>query len=155
MVNARLCKKASWLAAEFGRVNFNILNCSKERSENMEIYCYRVEKCFQVMISYFIRPSMHEKKQIMLRCRLYSCTSCLAHFLFRFDKRKGFYCQVTSQGGTQCLGKGKGRHYTPMDRKSQTFLGDYYKEPNKNLVDLLQQLNKPLPDWLEPSRWLM
>ena len=62
MVNTRLCKKASWLAAEFGRVNFNILNCSKKRSENMEIYCYRVEKCFQVMISYFIRPTMHEKK---------------------------------------------------------------------------------------------
>ena len=41
MVNARLCKKASWLVAEFGRVNFNILICSKERSENMEMYCFR------------------------------------------------------------------------------------------------------------------
>ena len=59
---------------------------------------------------------------------------------------------VTSQGGTQCLGKGKGRHYTPMDTKSQKFLEDYYREPNKNLLDLLQQLNKPLPDWLKPSR---
>ena len=68
------------------------------------------------------------------------------------DKRKGFYCQVTSQGGTQCLGKGKGRHYTPMDTKSQIFLENYYKEPNNNLVDLLLQLNKPLPDWLKPSR---
>ena len=80
------------------------------------------------------------------------CILCFSCFLFRFDKRKGFYCQVTSQGGTQCLGKGKGRHYTPMDRRSQSFLEEYYKEPNQQLVDLLKQLNKPLPDWLQPGR---
>ena len=80
------------------------------------------------------------------------CTSCMVHYFFRFDKRKGFYCQVTSQGGTQCLGKGKGRHYVPMDKQSQKFLEDYYREPNKNLADLLRRLNKPLPDWLRPRR---
>ena len=74
------------------------------------------------------------------------------HCSFRFDKRKGFYCQVTSHGGTNCLGKGKGQHYGPMDAKSQRFLESYYKQPNKNLVDLLQQLKKPLPEWLKPKR---
>ena len=74
------------------------------------------------------------------------------HCSFRFNKRKGFYCQVTSHGGTNCLGKGKGRHYGPMDAKSQRFLESYYKQPNKNLVDLLQLLKKPLPEWLKPKR---
>lgn len=70
----------------------------------------------------------------------------------RFDKHKGFYCQVTSQGGTHCLGKGKGRHYVPMDEKSQRFLEDYYSKPNKILADLLQKLERPLPNWLRPAR---
>ena len=71
----------------------------------------------------------------------------------RFDKRKGFYCQVTSQGGTHCLGKGKGRHYAPIDERSQRFLEEYYQKPNKELADLLQLLKKPLPNWLRPNRW--
>ena len=72
--------------------------------------------------------------------------------MHRFDKHKGFYCQVTSQGGTHCLGKGKGRHYVPMDEKSQRFLEDYYSKPNKILADLLQKLERPLPNWLRPAR---
>lgn len=70
----------------------------------------------------------------------------------RFDKRKGFYCQVTSQGGSQCLGKGKGRHYDPLDSRSQQFLEGYYKTPNKELAELLQLFRQPLPSWLKQKR---
>ena len=77
----------------------------------------------------------------------------IPHILsLRFDKRKGFYCQVTSQGGSQCLGKGKGRHYDPLDSRSQQFLEGYYKTPNKELAELLQLFRQPLPSWLKQKR---
>ncbi|XP_068736293.1 bifunctional heparan sulfate N-deacetylase/N-sulfotransferase 4-like [Montipora capricornis] len=70
----------------------------------------------------------------------------------RFDKHKGFYCQITSQGGNQCLGKGKGRQYAPIDGKSRQFLEEYYKKPNKDLADLLRFFRRPQPSWLRPNK---
>ncbi|XP_048590221.1 bifunctional heparan sulfate N-deacetylase/N-sulfotransferase 4 [Nematostella vectensis] len=66
----------------------------------------------------------------------------------RFDKRKGFYCQITSRGKSKCLGRGKGRRYPPIDQRSREFLENYYRDPNKHLIALLRRLGKPLPQWL-------
>ena len=34
---------------------------------------------------------------------------------FRFDPKKGFWCQLLDGGKTKCLGKSKGRRYPDMD----------------------------------------
>lgn len=34
---------------------------------------------------------------------------------FRFDPKKGFWCQLLEGGKTKCLGKSKGRRYPEMD----------------------------------------
>lgn len=38
-----------------------------------------------------------------------------ASTLFRFDPKKGFWCQLLEGGKTKCLGKSKGRKYPEMD----------------------------------------
>jgi len=35
--------------------------------------------------------------------------------LYRFDPKKGFWCQLLEGGKTKCLGKSKGRKYPEMD----------------------------------------
>ena len=43
-------------------------------------------------------------------------------FLFRYDPKKGFFCQVINGDHTKCLGRSKGRHYPPMDSQSAKYL---------------------------------
>ena len=50
---------------------------------------------------------------------------------------------------TQCLGKGKGRHYTPMMPETQKYLRSLYRPHNEGLVKLLSRLGYTTPDWLE------
>lgn len=40
----------------------------------------------------------------------------------RYDPKKGFFCQVTNEDRTKCLGKSKGRQYPPMEDRSYKFL---------------------------------
>lgn len=35
--------------------------------------------------------------------------------MYRFDPKKGFWCQLLEGGKTKCLGKSKGRRYPDMD----------------------------------------
>lgn len=71
------------------------------------------------------------------------------HTKLRYDSKKKFYCPITSSGKTDCLGKGKGRRYPQMDPKSKAFLENYYMESNKKLTELLVNIGKPIPDWLQ------
>ncbi|MCL4125710.1 UNVERIFIED_CONTAM: hypothetical protein GTU68_025104 [Idotea baltica] len=66
----------------------------------------------------------------------------------RFDKRKGFFCQVTEEDRTKCLGRGKGRQYPAMDQEVEKHLKEFYKHPNIALEKLLVRLNYPVPSWL-------
>ncbi|XP_039615545.1 bifunctional heparan sulfate N-deacetylase/N-sulfotransferase 4 [Polypterus senegalus] len=65
-----------------------------------------------------------------------------------FDPQKGFWCQLLEGGRTKCLGKSKGRKYSPMDAESREFLSRYYKDHNIELSKLLHRLGQPLPSWL-------
>lgn len=40
----------------------------------------------------------------------------------RYDPKKGFFCQVTNEDRTKCLGKSKGRQYPPMEDRSYKLL---------------------------------
>ena len=74
----------------------------------------------------------------------------MTHFLrFRFDEKKGFFCQVLSGDKTKCLGRGKGRQYPPMDTRAETYLHQYYKKHNMALDKLLDRLNVARPEWLD------
>ena len=88
--------------------------------------------------------------------------------LFRFEKRKGFFCQVIKEDRTKCLGRGKGRQYLPMNDKEIKllkvidlhywmyfiddsifiFFQDFYKDNNIALEKLLVRLNYRVPSWL-------
>lgn len=41
--------------------------------------------------------------------------------MFRFDPKKGFWCQLLEGGKTKCLGKSKGRRYPDMDPEVRSF----------------------------------
>lgn len=69
--------------------------------------------------------------------------------LIKYDKNKGFFCPLTANGRTKCLGKGKGRLYPPMEDKSKKFLLDYYRLYNEHLLKLLKRLGYAIPAWLE------
>ena len=71
--------------------------------------------------------------------------------LIRFDKKKGFYCQITSNDSSKCLGRGKGRRYAPMDSQAEAILQRHYQPHNVALHKLLVRLNQPvpLPKWLK------
>ncbi|XP_021967195.1 bifunctional heparan sulfate N-deacetylase/N-sulfotransferase [Folsomia candida] len=66
----------------------------------------------------------------------------------RYDRSKGFYCQVISQNRNKCLGRSKGRHYPPMDDRSEKYLQSYYKSHNSALEKLLRRLDHSIPPWL-------
>lgn len=68
--------------------------------------------------------------------------------LLRFDKKKGFYCQITEKNGTKCLGRSKGRHYTEMDEQSKQYLHRFYHHHNVALFKMLTRLHVPIPAWL-------
>ncbi|XP_013787455.1 bifunctional heparan sulfate N-deacetylase/N-sulfotransferase-like [Limulus polyphemus] len=67
----------------------------------------------------------------------------------RYVPQKGFYCQVTQQNSTKCLGHTKGRHYPPVDPLAQKFLKAFYLSSNIALSKLLTRLRLPIPQWLE------
>lgn len=66
----------------------------------------------------------------------------------KFDAKKGFFCKIGNTGHSKCLGKGKGREYPEMSEKSRMSLKQYYKESNKKLVKIFENLRRPLPSWL-------
>lgn len=67
----------------------------------------------------------------------------------RFDKRKGFYCEVVPDTGrTKCLGRGKGRKYPPLPAEAERTLRAYYRPHNQALSKLLGRLQFDLPGWL-------
>lgn len=69
--------------------------------------------------------------------------------LCRFDSKKGFYCQVKNNR-PKCLGRSKGRHYPPMDEKSQKFLQRYYVSHNTALVKMMKRIGiRNVPNWLK------
>ncbi len=67
----------------------------------------------------------------------------------KFNKKKGFFCEVLSNGRIECLGKSKGRRYDPMDAETEKYLRDYYRLHNEALVRMLHKLGYPVPSWLE------
>merc|ERR1712136_428704 len=60
--------------------------------------------------------------------------------LIKFDKRKGFFCQIKDESRTLCLGKGKGRRYPPMDLLTENYLQKWFAKYNASLVKLLRRL---------------
>lgn len=66
----------------------------------------------------------------------------------RFDPKKGFFCQVTSDDRTKCLGKSKGRQYPPIDEQSDEYLKQFYNKHNVALSKLLDRINLEKPEWL-------
>lgn len=67
----------------------------------------------------------------------------------RYDPKKGFFCQVTNEDRTKCLGKSKGRQYPPMEDRSYKMLQRYYLSHNTALVKLLKRLGQKTPQWLK------
>lgn len=89
---------------------------------------------------------------------------------YRYDARKGFFCQVVNGDRTKCLGRSKGRHYPVMDSQSAKYLQvcfsvfmeirlearlfmyfsqAFYMTHNIALEKLLKRLGYPIPMWLE------
>jgi len=66
--------------------------------------------------------------------------------LLYYDESKGFYC-MKKKGHKKCLGKGKGRHYSLMEKESRDWLSKYYIKYNKNLESLFIKIGQPLPKW--------
>ena len=52
------------------------------------------------------------------------------------------------EGRKKCLGKGKGRHYPPMEKESKVWLSEYFKKYNQNLEKLFFKIGQPSPKWL-------
>ncbi len=94
---------------------------------------------------------VHDPIEVMNRLQHFLNVQPIVDYakLIRFDKAKGFFCPVLSNGKTKCLGKGKGRNYPPMDEESKKFLRNYYRLYNENLLKLLRRLGYPNPFWLE------
>lgn len=67
----------------------------------------------------------------------------------RFDSKKGFFCSVTSDNTTKCLGKGKGRIYPPLGQREVKLLKEFYTPHNVALSKLLMKLRQPIPLWLQ------
>jgi len=67
--------------------------------------------------------------------------------LLFYDESKGFYC-MKIEGRKKCLGKGKGRHYPPMEEESKVWLSEYFKKYNQNLEKLFIKIGQPSPKWL-------
>ncbi|XP_018580567.2 bifunctional heparan sulfate N-deacetylase/N-sulfotransferase 2 [Scleropages formosus] len=65
-----------------------------------------------------------------------------------FDESKGFWCQKTEGSRPKCLGKSKGRKYPEMGTETRSFLTEYYREHNMELLKLLNRLGQALPSWL-------
>ena len=69
-------------------------------------------------------------------------------FLLKFSKKKGFFCPFdTKKNATKCLGPSKGRKYAQIDAKSELFLKNFYKEPNKKFSNFLIKHAYSMPLW--------
>ena len=72
--------------------------------------------------------------------------------LLKYNEHKGFFCLTSRMyNGHSCLGSSKGRKYPPMPKKAEEYLKDYYREPNRQLAELLHKIRQPLPLWLRPD----
>ena len=69
----------------------------------------------------------------------------------RYDDKKGFYCPLHRKGRTRCLGKGKGRHYPPMDEASRAYLRRFYQGYNLDLESYLPAIGQTVPAWLNEA----
>jgi hypothetical protein len=65
-----------------------------------------------------------------------------------FDEKKKFHCIKISADKIKCLGSGKGRKYTEMDKNSYEYLERFYLESNKKLRILLKRHQFNIPEWL-------
>lgn len=74
--------------------------------------------------------------------------SCTYTVVYRFDKKKGFFCRVVAGGMTKCLGRGKGRDYPEMEKEAYEYLTLFYSTPNQDLVHLLSDHGYQTPKWL-------
>ncbi len=79
----------------------------------------------------------------------HSCSNLLFSFDFRYNPKKGFYCQVVRGHHTQCLGRSKGRNYPNMEVRAEHFLKNYFRKYNVALSKMLSRLGQSVPDWLE------
>lgn len=71
-------------------------------------------------------------------------------FIFRYDPKKGFFCQVINGDHTKCLGRSKGRQYPAMEEKSMKLLQRYYLSHNTALLKLLKRIGiRNVPQWLK------
>ena len=95
--------------------------------------------CPRVCIKKHLRTSLYEK---LTNSLMFS----------RYNERKGFFCLTSRMyNGHSCLGISKGRKYPPMTRKAEEYLKNYYREPNRQLAELLHKIRQPLPLWLLPD----
>ena len=68
--------------------------------------------------------------------------------IYRFSKRKGYYCAIGKSNRDICLGKGKGRKYPPMSEEDNYYLTQYYSAHNKRLFNILNVLGFKAPKWI-------
>ncbi|KAH1013852.1 bifunctional heparan sulfate N-deacetylase/N-sulfotransferase isoform X2 [Dendroctonus ponderosae] len=111
-------------------------------------------------MSYFPQASIHIIDGDQLKSNPIEVMNELQKFLkitpflnytehLRFDKRKGFFCQV-KEGSTKCLGRNKGRQYPPMEERSLKYLQRYYLSHNTALVKLFNKNGiRLIPKWLK------
>ena len=52
------------------------------------------------------------------------------------------------EGKPLCLGPGKGRVYELMQKEDREYLEAYYRTHNEQLMELLERIGRPAPDWL-------
>ncbi|VDP14357.1 unnamed protein product [Heligmosomoides polygyrus] len=75
----------------------------------------------------------------------------LPHFDYekaiRYSPSKGFFCQV-SNGRTKCLGRGKGRVYSPMPPELLSRLNSIFLPDNTALHKFLVKNHLQVPKWL-------
>lgn len=94
---------------------------------------------FQIKKRHYLKDSYY----------LYFLVIFLLFLCFRFDPKKGFYCQTMSNNKSKCLGRSKGRKYPPMDQKSMAVLQQFYSKHNVALSHLLEKYKYRIPNWLE------
>lgn len=75
--------------------------------------------------------------------------------LLVYNKHKGFYCQLKverdGRKSANCLGKSKGRRYSPMSKAARAYLNKLYWPHNKQLARLLTNIGQALPAWLDEA----
>jgi hypothetical protein len=70
--------------------------------------------------------------------------------LLKFDSQKGFFC-INNGKQPKCLGKSKGRRYSPMSTELRSILSKHFEESNKALTRLLNHYDFKLPSFLKSN----